>query len=93
MNEMIPLALVLAAGCLIGFIFYGGLLWTVEKGLLSKHPALWFFCSFWLRMGFVAVAFFEVAGVEWKRVLICFAGFLVGRIVVSWFAQRRIHAN
>ena len=43
----------LAAGVLLGAIFFGGLWLTVRKGVSSKQPALWFFGSLLLRMSIV----------------------------------------
>ena len=39
------------AGLVLGAIFFGGLWWTVRKGLSSQQPALWFLGSMLLRMG------------------------------------------
>ena len=50
MNEVLLLALALSAGVLLGGIFFGGLWWTVRKGVSSTQPALWFFGSLLLRM-------------------------------------------
>ena len=45
MNELLSLAVALAAGLLLGALFFGGLWWTVIRGSSSAHPALWFFGS------------------------------------------------
>ena len=50
MNEVLLLALALSAGVLLGAIFFGGLWWTVRKGVSSEQPAFWFFGSLLLRM-------------------------------------------
>ena len=50
MNETLGLALALVAGVLLGAFFFGGLWWTVRKGVSSERPALWFFGSLLLRM-------------------------------------------
>jgi F1F0 ATPase subunit 2 len=42
MNEFSILAVALAAGLLLGAVFFGGLWWTVRKGVSSKRPALGF---------------------------------------------------
>ena len=42
MNEPLTLVLALAAGGVLGAIFFGGLWWTVRKGVSSPQPALWF---------------------------------------------------
>lgn len=50
MNETLRLVPVLVTGVLLGGMFYGGLWWTVRKGVSSQRPALWFFGSLLLRM-------------------------------------------
>ena len=50
MNDILVLAPPLAAGLLLGAFFFGGLWWTVIKGVSSPRPALWFFTSMLLRM-------------------------------------------
>ena len=67
MNDITILLLALGTGCLIGTIFYGGLWWTIQKGILSPHPELWFFCSFWLRIAIALAGFYAVADGDWKR--------------------------
>ena len=37
------------AGALLGAFFFGGLWWTVQKGVTSEQPALWFLGSLLLR--------------------------------------------
>ena len=83
MNETLTLTLSLAAGLLLGAIFFGGLLWTVRKGVLSKQPALWFFGSMVVRMGIVLTGFFFVGRGHWERLLLCLLGFVVARFIVT----------
>ena len=42
MNETVILVLVGGAGVLLGVFFFGGLWWTVRRGVSSNRPALWF---------------------------------------------------
>jgi hypothetical protein len=42
MNETVILVLAGSAGVLLGVFFFGGLWWTVRRGLSSKRPALCF---------------------------------------------------
>jgi len=93
MSEIEALTLALGAGCILGAIFYGGLWWTVHKGVLSSHPALWFFCSFWLRIGIILAGFYEVASGDWKRMLACLAGFIIARFAVARLTRERAHAH
>jgi F1F0 ATPase subunit 2 len=93
MSEIEILALAFGAGCALGAIFYGGLWWTVWKGIPSSHPALWFFASLWLRLGIVLTGFYEVASSDWKRLLACLAGFVIARIVVTRLTRELGHAD
>ena len=82
MNE--PLVLILAgmAGAGLGVIFFGGLWWTVRKGLGSAQPALWFFGSLLLRTGVVLAGFYFVGAGDWKRLLASLLGFIVARLIL-----------
>ena len=81
------LALALAAGVLLGAIFFGGLWWTVRKGVSSKRPALWFFGSLLLRMSIALAGFYFVRGGHWERLLLCLLGFVLARLVVTWLTR------
>ena len=83
MNEVLLLALSLSAGMLLGTIFFGGLWWTVRKGVSSEQPAFWFFGSLLLRMSIVLAGFYFVSGGHWERLLLCLVGFVIARLVVT----------
>jgi|SRR5271165_1718924 len=87
MNEVLLLALSLSAGMLLGTIFFGGLWWTVRKGVSSEQPALWFFGSLFLRMSIVLAGFYFVSGGHWERLLLCLAGFVIARLTVTRLTQ------
>lgn len=82
MNELLQLALVLLAGLLLGVLFFGGLWWTVLKGVSAKQPALWFVTSLLLRTALVLAGFYFVSDTDWKRLLLCLLGFIVARFIV-----------
>ena len=82
----------LFAGAALGLIFYGGLWWTVLKGLSAegragRHPAVWFLGSEVLRTGITLTGFYLVASGDLKRLLFCFGGFLIGRVAVTRFTR------
>ena len=83
MPELLSLAPAFAAGILLGAIFFGGLWWTVRRGLASAQPALWFLGSLLLRTSIALGGFFLVAGGEWQRWLACLAGFILARFAVQ----------
>ena len=92
MNDLLMLALVFLFGMLLGTFFFGGLWFTVKKGLESQHPALWFIGSFLVRVGVTVVGFYAVSQHHWERAVICLVGFLVARVIVTWLTKN-VSAN
>jgi F1F0 ATPase subunit 2 len=90
MNEFLPLAASLVAGLLLGAFFFGGLWWTVRKGMSSERPALWFFGSLLLRMSTALLGFYLVGQGSWARWLACLVGFVLARLAV-WRLLRVSH--
>ena len=68
---------------MLGAIFFGGLWWTVRKGVSSERPALWFLGSLLLRMSIALTGFYFVSGGHWERLLVCLLGFVIARLVVT----------
>jgi len=96
MIETFTLLSAWVAGVLLGAVFFGGLWWTVRKGLSSNHPALWFLGSLLLRTSITATGFVFVASGHWERLLVCLVGFVMARLTVvrltqSW-ADVRTHS-
>jgi F1F0 ATPase subunit 2 len=82
MNETIIMTAVLLAGVLLGAFFFGGLWWTVRRGVTAKIPALWFVGSSVVRTGVVLAVFYRVGRGDWKRSLVCLLGFVIARFIV-----------
>ena len=94
MNDLLILSLAVVAGLLLGMIFFGGLWWTVRKGVFSKSPALWFLGSMLLRMGIVLAGFYFVGLGVWERLVVCLLGFIIARIIVMRLTRTPIdHGN
>jgi len=83
MSEVFNLILALGAGFLLGAFFFGGLWWTVQKGLSSRRPAFWFFGSLLLRTGIAVAGFYFASGGHWDRLLTCLLGFFIMRLIVT----------
>jgi F1F0 ATPase subunit 2 len=83
MNETMQLVLALLAGMLLGTMFFGGLWWTVLKGVSARQPALWFSASLLLRTAIALAGFYFVSGTDWKRMLLCLSGFIIARLIVT----------
>jgi len=92
MSDALFLAMALAVGLLLGLMFFGGLWWTVRKGLTSPYPAVWFMTSMALRTGLTLFGFYLVSAGHWERLVMCLVGFIAARFAVSW-ATRRIEAS
>ena len=83
MNETLTLILAGVAGAALGTLFFGGLWWTVRRGVASAQIALWFFCSLLLRSAIVMVGFWLVGGADWQRWAALLLGFIFARLVVT----------
>ena len=93
MNESLTMVLVWVAGLGLGTMFFGGLWWTIRKGLLSKHPALWFFGSLLLRNSIALAGFYFVAQGHWKRLLRCLLGFSMATFFVIRLIRTKENPN
>jgi F1F0 ATPase subunit 2 len=83
MSEAPYVALAAVAGAILGAVFYGGLWWTVRRGLLSRQPAVWFLTSFVARTAIAVLGFYAVFRGDWRRLVACLAGFVLARILVT----------
>ena len=83
MNEPLSLASALIAGVLLGAIFFGGLWWTVRRGVSSKRVVLWFLGSMLLRTCIALLGFYFVLGGNWERLLTGLLGFIIARSIVT----------
>jgi F1F0 ATPase subunit 2 len=82
MNDTLSLALAFVAGAFLAVFFFGGLWWTVQKGVTSGTPALWFLGSLLLRTGLILGGFYVAAQGHWSRLAACLLGFVIARVIV-----------
>jgi F1F0 ATPase subunit 2 len=87
MSEAPALSLALLAGALLGAVFFGGLWWTIRRGLSSRRPALLFLGSLLLRTAMAVAGFYLVARGDLRRLLACLLGFFLARILVTRFTR------
>lgn len=78
---------VFPAGIILGLFYFGGLLWTVNRGLVSKYPWLWFFSSWLIRLGVLTVSLVFILDGQWERLLVCVAGFMLARVAVIRYSR------
>lgn len=89
MNEMSGLALALCAGFALGTAFFGGLWWTVRRGLSSPQAGLWFTGSFLLRTAIAVTGFYFIARGGWKPMAGSVVGFVCARLFVVRFTRTK----
>jgi F1F0 ATPase subunit 2 len=87
MHDATPLILAGPAGFLLGAIFFGGLWWTVGKGISSPRPALWFMGSLVVRTTIALAGFYAVSDGDWRRLPPCLLGFALARPVIGWLTR------
>ncbi len=88
MSDLFGLGIALFVGGLLGVFFFGGLWWTIQKGIESEWVAVWFIGSLLLRVTVVMVGFYFVSQHHWSRFFACMVGFLLTRIVlVRWLGR------
>ncbi len=93
MNDTLTLVLAWVAGAVLGAMFFGGLWWTVRKGVSSRRPALWFLGSQLVRMSLALAGMYFVSGGHFDRLLLCLLGFVMARLVVTWVAQSPVEPH
>ena len=87
MTEITLHILVMLAGGVLGVLFFGGLWWTIKKGVSSTQPALLFFASMCLRTTVVLIGFYFIGDGHWSRLLACLLGFTIARFIVMRFTE------
>lgn len=88
MNEAASMYFSLLGGLLLGTFFFGGLRWTINKGMASVNPGLWFLGSLLFRVAVTVAGIYLMAGGSWKRALMCMLGFAVMRAIFIWNALK-----
>lgn len=86
MKDALTLLLPWAGGVVLGCFFFGGLWWTIRRGVNSKRPAFWFAGSLLLRMSVALAGLYWLAAGRWERLLACLLGMLIARALVKRFA-------
>ena len=92
-NDLQSLIAAGATGLALGAFFFGGLLWTVGKVVLSPWPALWILSSLVLRMTMALAGIYFVSDGDWRRLLVCLAGFAAARLAVTRLSRPAAEAG
>lgn len=87
MHDSLSLVVAFASGLVLGGMFFGGLWFTVQRALASSRIALWFLASLLARTAIALGGFYVFAREGWPALLSCLAGFMVARLLVTWFTR------
>ena len=86
---IMSLLMTMFGGVFLGLLFYGGLWWTVQKGMQSSHTGIWFLVSAVVRMSLVILGFYIITDAQLLRLLACLAGFIIARLYTTWLSQKQ----
>jgi F1F0 ATPase subunit 2 len=74
-------------GLLLGCLFFGGLWFTVKKGIHASMPGLLFVFSFILRTSMVLVVFYFLAKESAVCLLLVVIGFVLSKPLVGYLTK------
>ena len=83
MSDIGPVIGALAIGIFLGALFFGGLWWTVRRGLTAANPAWWFGVSALARMAMTLSGLYFVARAGWPSLVACLCGLLIARVAAT----------
>jgi F1F0 ATPase subunit 2 len=82
-SDIGPIIEALTIGMFLGALFFGGLWWTVRRGLTAANPALWFGVSALARMAILLSGLYYVARAGWPSLVACLCGLLIARVATT----------
>lgn len=87
-DQAVSLMLCGCAGALLGAFFFGGLWYTVDRGLRSGMGAAWFLGSLVIRTAGVLGGFYLFTGFAGERLMACLGGFVAVQLLVGVVNRR-----
>lgn len=87
----LELLFALAGGAVLGFLFFAGLWWTLQRLAGSAKPALLMLSSLALRVAIAACALAWMADKAWQYALVALLGFIAVREIMTRWAQNDRH--
>ena len=87
MSDLEQIGLASLFGVILGVIFFGGLLWTIQRGLHSQQPALTFVVSYFIRLFAVMLGFWWMASSHWGSIFACLCAFVAVRFLFTRFGR------
>jgi len=83
MSPLAEMAACLVLGVAMGIVHFGGLWWTVNRGLQAANPAAWFVTSMVLRMALLLGCFRLILHGGWESIAACACGVLLARGAIT----------
>ena len=83
MSDIAPVIGALAIGIFLGALFFGGLWWTVRRGLTAANPALWFGVGALARMVVTISGLYYLARAGWPSLVAGLCGLLIARVTAT----------
>ncbi len=87
MTGIVLLLGAVATGMVLGTAFFGGLWWTVGRGLTATSPAVWFGISALVRTAVLVSGLYCCARLGLPSLIACLCGLLVARGAVKHFTR------
>ncbi len=89
MGEALHLLIASMTGAALGLVFFGGLGWTLQQGLRSRCPALWFSASLIVRTGITLAGIYLASGLHFERLVACLTGFVIAQLTILFLSGAR----
>lgn len=75
-------------GVVLGIVFFGGLFWTIQRGVQSQRPALTFAVSYFVRFFAIGISFWLMASNHWGSIPACLCALVATRYVFTRLTRR-----
>jgi F1F0 ATPase subunit 2 len=82
-NKLIDYVVSFLVGGVTGLFYYAGLWWTVKSLPRSRRPVFLSLGSFYMRIGIALYVFYFVMHNDWRRLVVCLAGFMMVKIIIT----------
>ena len=80
---VLSLGAAFVAGAALGLVYFWGLWYTVRRQPALKRPGLWLLLSALGRLALLLGGLYLVMAGSWQRLLVCVAGFVVMRTIMT----------
>lgn len=93
MKQILFVLSALIPGIILGIFYFGSLWITVRQLPTTAYPIRLFIGSFLGRTIVTLFGFYLVMDGQWQRILICLAGFIAARILLTRFWRPKQRLN